>query len=83
MEKYQDSKNCVVLRVFLFFDGRSPYGETSSKGRSEAERKRKRDEEREDDVTMSERHQVSDWLVASENYRNPYVHPKGEKISMC
>ena len=23
------------------------------------------------------------WLVASENYRHPYVHPKGEKISMC
>ena len=55
-KKYQDSKKpsadwgVLFWGVFCFSMEDHPYGETSSKGRSEAERKRKRDEEREDDV---------------------------------
>lgn len=72
---------CVILRFLCFSMEDHPMVKRRPKGRSEAERKRKRDEEREDDVGTPPGFGLV--FVASENYRNPYVHPKGEKISMC
>ena len=74
----------VVLRFFCFSMEDHPYGETSSQGKI---RGREKEEEgwrkrgRCDDVGTPPGFGLV--FVASENYRNPYVHPKGEKISMC
>lgn len=61
----------------------TPMVKRRPKGRSEAERKRKRDEEREDDVTMSERHQVSDWFLLLQKTIGTRMFTQKERRYLC